>query len=128
MRFLAPLVAAAALAALTPPAAAAATGPFVRSVGIRGHAAFVRATVGFGAGTLSATAPRLTDPDPSDGAARLAVTNAGIATTAATVRRNGLRFTREQAGSRVRIRLGAAGNRFKYVAYRVLHAPERLLV
>jgi hypothetical protein len=103
-----------------------APGMTARAVTIRSHAAFVRASIAFTGGTPKATDPRLADPDPGDGTARLAIVHNRVGTTAPTAHRSGLRVTVEQASGRLRIRLAAAAHRFKYVAYRV--AGQRVLI
>ena len=105
-----------------------APGLTARRVRLGNHAAFVRATVRFNGGTLGSTDAEAADPDPFDGTARMVVSHAGIGTTAPSVRRLGVRVRVTQGSGRLRIRLTAAQRRFKYLAYRQLHGPERLVV
>jgi hypothetical protein len=105
-----------------------APGLTARRVRIGDHPAFVRAVVHFRGGTLGATDAEAADPDPFDGAARVSVAHAGIAATAATAHRFGLRVRVQQASGRLRVRLAGAARRFKYLAHRTLHGPERLVI
>lgn len=119
----------AAAAAALPSAAGAAAGHVTaREVRIADHAAFVRVTVRFSGGRLGRTDAEAADPDPSDGLARAVVAHTGIRTTAAAVKRHGVRVRITQSAGRLQIRFAAAGRRFKYLARRQLHGPERLVV
>jgi hypothetical protein len=103
-------------------------GVTARRVRLGDHAGFVRAVVRVSGGTLGANDAEAADPNPFDGLARMVVTHAGIGTTAPTAHRFGVRVRVIQGAGRLRIRLATAQRRFKYVAYRQLHAPERLVV
>jgi hypothetical protein len=105
-----------------------APGLTARRIAIGDHAAFVRTVVRFNGGTLGATDAEASDPAPFDGVGRMVVRHAGIGTTAPAARRQGVRVTVTQGTGRLRIHLGAAHRRFKYLAYRRLHGPERLVV
>lgn len=99
-----------------------------RRVRIGNHAAFVRVSVRFNGGTLGATDAEASDPDPSDGIGRMVVRHAGIGTTAPSAHRLGVGVRVTQGSGRLRIRLAASERRFKYLAYRQVHRPERLVV
>src|SRR4051794_3757372 len=105
-----------------------APGLTARRVRITNHAAFVRATVRFSGGTLGANDAEATDPGPFDGVGRMLVAHAGIGTTAPSAHRHGVRVRVTQGTNRLRVRLAGAQGRFKYLAYRQLHGPERLVV
>jgi hypothetical protein len=105
-----------------------APGLTARRIRIGDHAAFVRATVRFNGGTLRANDPESTDPDPFDGVARMLVTHAGVGTTAPAVNRHGVRVRVTQGSGRLRIRLSGTPHRFKYLAYRRLSGPQRLVI
>jgi Immunoglobulin-like domain of bacterial spore germination len=99
-----------------------------RSIRIAGHPAFVRATVRFAGGRLGSTDAEATDPSPFDGTARMRVDHARIRTTAPAAHRLGVRVRITGGTNRLRIRLTGAHRRFKYLAYRQLRSPERLVV
>jgi hypothetical protein len=99
-----------------------------RRVRIGNHAAFVRIAVRFSGGTLGATDAEASDPDPFDGVGRMVVRHGGIGTTAPAANRLGVRVRVTQGSGRLRIRLAATERRFKYLAYRRAHGPERLIV
>jgi hypothetical protein len=88
----------------------------------------VRATIRFTGGALGANDAEAADPNPFDGVARMVVTHAGIGTTAPPAHRLGVRVRVTQGSGRLRIRLSAAAGRFKYLAYRRLSGPQRLVV
>jgi immunoglobulin-like protein involved in spore germination len=99
-----------------------------RSVRITGHPAFVRATVRFSGGRLGANDAEASDPSPFDGVGRMRIDHAGIRTTAPAAQRLGVRVRVTPGTNRLRLRLTGAQRRFKYLAYRQLHSPARLVV
>jgi hypothetical protein len=105
-----------------------APGLTARRIRIGDHPAFVRATVRFNGGTLGANDAESSDPDPFDGVSRMVVGHARIGTTAPDAHRLGVRVRITQGSGRLRIRLGTAARRSKYLAYRQLHGPERLVI
>src|SRR4051794_14328428 len=105
-----------------------APGVTARRVRIADHAAFVRATVRFNGGTLAPNDAEATDPNPFDGVGRMVVRHAGIGTTAPAAHRFGVRVRVTQGNARLRIRLAGIARRFKYLAYRQLQGPQRLVV
>jgi hypothetical protein len=116
------------LAVLAALPAAAQAAPTAHRVKIGNHAAFVRVTVSFTGGQLGATDAEAADPSPFDGIGRMVVRHTAIRTTAPSVHRHGVRVRVTKATGRLRIRLSAADRRFKYLAYRQVHRPERLVV
>lgn len=102
--------------------------PTARSVRIAGHPAFVRATVRFDGGRLRPNDAEATDPSPFDGTARMRIDHPRIRTTAAAAQRLGVGVRVTGGTNRLRIRLTGAQRRFKYLAYRQAHSPERLIV
>jgi hypothetical protein len=95
-------------------------------IAIGDHPAFVRVVVRFRGGLLGANDAEATDPNPSNGVARMVVAHAGIRTTAPALTRLGVQARVSQGAGRLRVRLQAVPRRFKYLAYRQLHGPERL--
>jgi hypothetical protein len=93
------------------------------------HPAFVRVVVDFTDGDLKAFEPTLLDPSVwGDGRTRIEVAQRRIRTEAPGFRAEGVRVSFRQGKDRIVIRLASAGHRFKYVSYRVLPAPERLVI
>jgi hypothetical protein len=70
-----------------------------------------------------------TDPDPHpDGRVRIVVPGRNARSRARGVARAGVTARVSQGRDRIVVGLSAARGRFKYAGYRVLHAPERLVV
>jgi hypothetical protein len=90
--------------------------------------AFVRAVISFRGGRLGANDAEAADPDPFDGLARLVVTHARIRTNVPAVHGFGVNVRVLQGSGRLRVRLSTTTNRFKYLAYRQRHNPERLVM
>ena len=127
MRLLAGAVAVIAALVVAAPASAAP----LTAVGIRSadHPAFVRVVVEFEGGRVNAGEVVATDPNPfPDGVVRLPLDRAGVRTTVEEFRGNGVSVRITQGTGRIVIRLAARKHRFKYVHYRALHTPERLLI
>jgi hypothetical protein len=96
---------------------------------IADHPAYVRVVVDFTDGTLDARAVEATDPDPSsDGRVRIVVPSRNAQAQAPAVRAAGVRARVLSGRGRVVVSLSATPHRFKYAGYRVLRAPERLVV
>jgi hypothetical protein len=95
---------------------------------IASHPAYVRAVIRFRGGRLGATDAEAADPDPFDGVSRVVVTHSAIRTTVPRVQGLGVSVRVIQGSGRLRVRLGTTKNRFKYLAYRQVHNPERLIV
>jgi len=93
------------------------------------HPGLVRAVVDFSGDTVQSGEVVATDPDPfGDGVVRLPLSRPGVTTTAAPVSAHGVTVSIAQGSGRITIRLAGAERRFKYVRYRALHAPERLVI
>ena len=101
------------------------------AVGVRAgdHPAYVRVVVDFAGGVLGGQEPTLLDAAVwAEGRTRIEVAHPGVSTEAPVVRALGLRFASVQGRGRISVELEAAPRRFKYVSYRVLHSPERLVI
>jgi immunoglobulin-like protein involved in spore germination len=92
------------------------------------HPGFVRVVVTFTDGDLRPFEASTLDPSPADGAALLEVAHQGVRAEATPVAALGVRAALTQGRDRVRLRLTTAPGRFKYVSYRALARPERLVV
>jgi hypothetical protein len=113
-------------AVLAPQASAALT---AREIRIADHPGFVRVVVDFTGGRVEPGEVVATDPNPfPDGFVRLPLTRAGVRTTAAPVRDEGVFARIAQGAGKITIRLTGADRRFKYVGYFALHTPERLVL
>jgi hypothetical protein len=113
-------------AVLAPSASAALT---AREIRIADHPGFVRVVVDFTGGRVEPGEVVATDPNPfADGFVRLPLTRAGVRTTAAPVRDEGVFARIAQGSGRITIRLTGTDRRFKYVGYFALHTPERLVL
>jgi hypothetical protein len=95
---------------------------------IAGHPAYVRAVIHFRGGRLGRTDAEAADPDPFDGLSRLVVSHARIRTNVPRLSSGGISVRVIQDSGRLRVRIGTPANRFKYLAYRQVHNPERLIV
>jgi hypothetical protein len=95
---------------------------------IASHPAYVRAVIRFRGGRLGANDAEAADPDPFNGLSRMVVSHAGIRTTVPEVHGLGVSVRVIRGSGRLRVRLATANGRFKYLAYRQVHAPERLIV
>jgi Immunoglobulin-like domain of bacterial spore germination len=115
-----------AIAAVLPMTASAAL--TATQIRIGNHPAFVRVVVDFSGGTLHANDVESPDPMPSDGRARVRVTDAGITTSAFGVRAEGVKARVVQGTGALVVRLRARERRFKYLEHSVLHSPERLVI
>jgi hypothetical protein len=112
---------------LAPQASAQLT---ARDIRIGDHAGFVRVVVDFTGGRVEPGEVVATDPDPfPDGFVRLPLTRAGVRTTAAPVRDNGV-FARiaQTSNRKITIRVTGTDRRFKYAGYFAQHTPERLVI
>jgi len=117
---------AAFFAALPGQAEAAVTATDIR---IGNHPAFVRVVVDFTGGQIGLGNVFAADHQPfGDGRARVRVNKAGIMTNAAPEASQGVRAAIDQGANVIVLRLRTARERFKYLAYSVLHQPERLVV
>jgi hypothetical protein len=113
-------------AVLAPGASAALTATEMRA---GDHPAFVRVVVEFTGGRVLTGEVVATDPNPfPDGAVRLPLTRRGVRTTAAPVSAHGVDASIRQRSGRIVIRLDGAARRFKYVSYRALAGPQRLVI
>jgi len=125
------LVAAVALAAWLAVSPSADPATAHRAIGIRvgEHPAFVRVVVDFTDGRLRFHEVDATDPSPfGDGRGRLRVSSPGIRTQASPVTAVGVRVRITQGMNEVNVHVEAQPRRFKYLAYFVLSAPERLVI
>jgi hypothetical protein len=105
-------------AATTSMAATAQAAPVARQATVTDRAAFVRVAVRFGGSALAINAAESSDPNPGNGGSTMRVVQPGIASTAPTVRRHGVRVRITRQSGRLRIRLTSAKRRFKYLDYR----------
>ena len=113
-------------AVLAPPASAALT---ARDIRIGDHPGFVRVVIDFTGGRVETGEVVATDPNPfPDGFVRLPLTRAGVRTTAAPVRAEGVFARIAQGSGKITIRLTGDDRRFKYVGYFAQHTPERLVL
>ncbi len=119
------LLAAALLAAPAADAAPALTAVRAR---IGDHPAFVRVVVDFRAGDLGPQEPMALDPAVADGDGRVEIVHPGVRTAARPVTALGVAVDVAKRAGRVVVRSSSAAGRFKYLAYDVLPAPERLVV
>jgi hypothetical protein len=125
-RLLMALIVLAGSAVLAPPASAALT---AREIRVGDHPGFVRVVIDFTGGTVQTGEVVATDPNPfPDGFVRLPLTRAGVRTTAAPVRAEGVFARIAQGSGKITIRLTGADRRFKYVGYFAQHTPERLVL
>jgi Immunoglobulin-like domain of bacterial spore germination len=122
------LLVAALLAAPAPAAAAAAPGLTAARTRIGDHPAFVRVVVDFSGGDLGRQEPTAVDPAVADGAGRVEIVHPGVRAAARPVTALGVAVGVAQRAGRVLVRSSSAAGRFKYLAYDVLTAPERLVV
>lgn len=116
----------AALLAAVPGAAFATVSLTAIRTRVADHPTYVRAVIAFTDGALHAGELSADDPDPLDGRARLLLRHLRARTQAAPATAHGLRVRIDQGTNQLTIRATAGRRRFKYLAYRVLHAPERL--
>lgn len=130
MRSKVAVVAALAVFALPAPEAAPEAAPLTATgMRVAAHAGFVRVVVDFSGGRVLAGEVVASDPDPfRDGVVRLPLSRRGVRTLAAPVQAHGVSARISQGSGRIVIRLAGAPRRFKYVAYRALHDPERLAI
>jgi hypothetical protein len=113
-------------ALLAPSASGALT---AREIRVGDHPGFVRVVIDFTGGTVQTGEVVATDPNPfPDGFVRLPLTRAGVRTTAAPVRDEGVFARIAQGSGRITIRLTGADRRFKYVGYFAQHTPEKLVL
>ena len=77
---------------------------------------------------MAAWSPERSWPPFPDGFVRLPLTRAGVRTTAAPVRDEGVFARIAQGSGKITIRLTGADRRFKYVGYFAQHTPERLVL
>jgi hypothetical protein len=120
-----------AVRASTPAGGAAQPAGPLTATGIRigDHPGRVRVVVDFRGGRVLEGQVVASDPRPfRDGRVRLPLMRPGVSTTAAPARAHGVSASVAQGSRRIVIRLDAAPRRFKYVAYRALHSPERLAI
>jgi hypothetical protein len=113
-------------AVVAPAASAALTASEIR---IGDHPGFVRVVIDFTGGRVEPGEVVATDPNPyPDGFVRLPLTRAGVRTTAAPVRDEGVFARIAQGSGKITIRLTGTDRRFKYVGYFAQHTPERLVL
>ena len=115
-------------ALLAAPAADAAPGLTAARARIGDHAAFVRVVVDFRAGDLGPQDPTAVDPAVADGRGRVEIVHPGVRAEVRPVAALGVAVAVAQQAGRVVVRWSSAAGRFKYLAYDVLPAPERLVV
>ena len=121
------LAALAAVAAVLPGRAEGAL--TANRIRIGDHPAFVRVVIDFSGGVVRQPNVFATDPGPFfDGLARVQISKNGIDTDAAAKTAFGVHASLMQQTNRIALRLSAADRRFKYLAYDILHAPERLVL
>ena len=115
--------------ALAAPAGGGAAPLTATQLRVADHPGHVRVVVDFTGGRVEAGEVVASDPNPfGDGEVRLPLTRRGVRSTAAPVTAQGVTARIGGRRGRIVIRLSAADRRFKYVAYRALHTPERLAI
>ena len=115
--------------ALAAPAGVGAAPLTATQLRVADHPGHVRVVVDFTGGRVEAGEVVASDPNPfGDGEVRLPLTRRGVRSTAAPVTARGVTARIGGRRGRIVIRLSAADRRFKYVAYRALHTPERLAI
>ena len=118
------------LVVVVPALGAGATTGKVRAIALHGidKPSVVRVVVTF-AGRLEITDVVAVDHSPfGDGNARVLVRGAGITAPPPNVHPDGVDVRLASASGGLVIRFGAAAHRFKYLGYRILRRPERLVV
>lgn len=114
------------LAALPASASAAVTATKIQ---IGSHRGFVRVVVQFTGGTITGNNIELAAGDVDrTGRARLEITKSGALTTAPTVRAGGVRALVSKTSAGLRLRVISSAHRFKFLGYRVVRSPTRLVV
>ncbi len=114
------------LLALPASASAAVTATKIR---IASHPGFVRVVVDFTGGTITDNNVELAAGNiDASGRARLEITKAGAMTTAAAMRASGVRAAVTKTSGGLRVRFTANAHRFKFLHYRALTSPTRLVV
>ena len=117
------------LAAL--PASASAAVTATEEIQIGSHRGFVRVVVQFTGGTITGNDIELAagqDVVDRTGRARLEITKSGALTTAPTVRAGGVRALVSKTSAGLRLRVISSAHRFKFLGYRVVRSPTRLVV
>lgn len=120
----------AGLVVVVPALGAGATTGKVRAIALHGidKPSVVRVVVTF-AGRLEITDVVAVDHSPfGDGNARVLVRGAGFTAPPPNVHPDGVDVRLASASGGLVIRFGAAAHRFKYLGYRILRRPERLVV
>ena len=118
-----------AVAVVAPPASPGTAPLTATGIRIAGHPGLVRVVVDFSGGRVLEGEVVATDPNPfPDGAVRLPLTRPGVRTMAPPAAARGVSARITQGKDEIAIVLSAAPRRFKYVAYRALHGPERLAI
>jgi len=126
LRPIALLVAFALVAVLPASASAALTATKIR---IGSHTGFVRVVIDFTGGTITDNNVELASGTiDSTGNARLEIARAGAMTTAATTSASGARVSIVRVSTGLRVRIRATPHRFKFLGYKVMHSPERLVI
>jgi hypothetical protein len=114
------------LAALPASASAAVTATKIR---IGSHRGFVRVVVDFTGGAITSNNVELAAGNiDGTGRARLEVTKAGALTTAPTTTAGGVRVVVSKTAAGLRVRIISSRHRFKFIGYRTLHSPTRLVI
>jgi hypothetical protein len=114
------------LLAVPASASAAVTATKIR---IASHPGFVRVVVDFTGGTVRDNDVLLAAGNiDTSGRARLDITKSGAMTTAAAMRASGVRAAVTRTSSGLRVRFTASPRRFKFLRYRTLTSPTRLVV
>jgi hypothetical protein len=90
--------------------------------------ALVRALITVRGGRLRSAGVTATDTAPADGRARLRLHLAAAHAPAAPTAAHGVRVRIARSTGGFTIYISVAARRFKYLGYRVLHRPERLVV
>jgi hypothetical protein len=92
------------------------------------HPAVVRVVVDFTDGRLGANDGEVTDAEPFDGSAVVVVRHRSIENRAVATSVAGVRTSIKQGRDQLTIRFASAARRFKYIAYRQLRSPERVVI
>jgi immunoglobulin-like protein involved in spore germination len=102
----------------------------LRAISVRGaeHPSAIRVVIGFSGGALQVAKVTAVDPSPADGSAVLRIRGAGVAATARGTNIAGAGVQLAAAGGNLSISFRSDARRFKYLGYRLLRRPERLVV
>lgn len=112
-----------------PPANAATVNLTAHRIRIGDHPAFVRVVIDFTDGRLGSNDSEAADPDPfPDGRAAIDVRHRRIRAQAPARAAHGVSVRVSQGENRIRVRLAARPERFKYLRRWQLRRPERVVI